>query len=281
MPETAIPEATASPLRSERPPTTRGSAVASVGVALPERVVANEEIAARLGVGDSWIESRTGVRERRIADPGERLETYAAEAAERALSNAGVAAAEIDLLLVATMTADEIIPNAAPLVAAELGRERRRRHGRRRRLHRLPVGAGPRLRADRVGPRRARAGDRRRPAQPGHRTATTAAPPRSSPTAPGRSWSNRPRRRGGSGRSSSPPTDAQADLIRVDTDEQPILMNGHDTFKHAVAGSPRSRREAAAQAGLELDDIDLFRLPPGQRRIIAAVGESSRSTPSG
>ena len=121
MPETAIPEATASPLRSERPPMTRGSAVASVGVALPERVVANEEIAARLGVGDSWIESRTGVRERRIADPGERLETYAAGAAERALSDAGVAAAEIDLLLVATTTADELMPDAAPLVAAELG----------------------------------------------------------------------------------------------------------------------------------------------------------------
>ena len=99
----------------------RGAAIAAVGVSLPSRVVTNAEIADRLGVDTAWIERRTGIRARRRAEPDERLETHATLAAREALSRAGVTPAEVDLVLVATSSADELLPNAAPLVAHGLG----------------------------------------------------------------------------------------------------------------------------------------------------------------
>src|ERR1035437_5968581 len=101
-----------------------GCAVASVGVSVPERIVANAEIAQRLGVDEAWIERRTGIRTRRIAEPHERLETHATRAARRALERAGVAAQDVDLVIVATTTADELMPGAAPLVAHAIGATR-------------------------------------------------------------------------------------------------------------------------------------------------------------
>jgi 3-oxoacyl-[acyl-carrier-protein] synthase-3 len=86
-------------------------------MAVPARRVANREIAKRLGVDEAWIAKRTGTNERPWAQPGERLSDFAARAAREALARAGVDAVDLDLVLVATSTADEITPNAAPLVA--------------------------------------------------------------------------------------------------------------------------------------------------------------------
>jgi 3-oxoacyl-[acyl-carrier-protein] synthase III len=97
-----------------------GAALAGVGHAVPATVVANAEIAARLGVDEAWIESRTGTRERRTLADGERLTDLAVRAAGAALRDAGVAAADIDLVLVGTTSADEMSPPAAPLVAGAL-----------------------------------------------------------------------------------------------------------------------------------------------------------------
>ncbi len=94
---------------------------AAIGIALPDNIVANAEIAQRLGVDDSWIETRTGIRERRHALPEERLTDFAIRAGQDAIDRADVPLDEIDLVLVATTTADEIMPNAAPLVADALG----------------------------------------------------------------------------------------------------------------------------------------------------------------
>jgi 3-oxoacyl-[acyl-carrier-protein] synthase-3 len=102
-------------------PQLRGAAVGAPAMAVPDTVVGNEELAARLDVDAAWIERRTGVRERRIAADGERVVDYAAAAAERSLAAAGLQPRDLDLLLVATMTPDDITPNAAPLVAAEIG----------------------------------------------------------------------------------------------------------------------------------------------------------------
>src|ERR671931_1055617 len=101
-----------------------GAEIASVAMAVPERTVKNGPIARRLGISEDWITKRTGVRERRIAGPEERLTAFAAEAGAVALERAGVGAADLDLVLVATMAADELSPNAAPLVAHELGATR-------------------------------------------------------------------------------------------------------------------------------------------------------------
>jgi 3-oxoacyl-[acyl-carrier-protein] synthase-3 len=95
--------------------------IASIASALPERVVPNAEIAARLGVDDEWIRSRTGIVERRHAPAGHTLAELAADAAAGALVSAGLDAADVDLILVATSTADDRVPNAAPLVAERIG----------------------------------------------------------------------------------------------------------------------------------------------------------------
>ncbi len=93
-------------------------------MAVPARRVANREIAARIGVEEAWIAKRTGTRERPWAMPGERMSDFAAQAARAALTRAGIDPRALDLVLVATSTADEITPNAAPLVAGLVGADR-------------------------------------------------------------------------------------------------------------------------------------------------------------
>ena len=106
---------------STTPPVRTGAAIASVGVSLPATTVPNQVIAARLGVDEDWIVRRTGIRARRIAGAQERLADHAADAARDALRRAGVGPEQLDLVLVATTTADAVLPNAAPLVAHALG----------------------------------------------------------------------------------------------------------------------------------------------------------------
>jgi 3-oxoacyl-[acyl-carrier-protein] synthase-3 len=93
-------------------------------MAVPTRLISNREIAARLGVDEAWISKRTGTRERPWAEPGERMSEFAARAGREALLRAGIAAQDLDLVVVATSTADEITPNAAPVVAGLIGADR-------------------------------------------------------------------------------------------------------------------------------------------------------------
>src|SRR5918998_2952052 len=106
---------------AERARSLRTARIIGLGHRLPERVVPNGPIAERIGVDAEWIVRRTGIRERRYAAPGERTADLALAAARRALSDAAVKPSEIDLILVATMTPDELTPNTAPLVADALG----------------------------------------------------------------------------------------------------------------------------------------------------------------
>jgi 3-oxoacyl-[acyl-carrier-protein] synthase III len=95
-----------------------------VGLAVPEDVVANAAIAARLGVDEDWLRSRTGTDVRHVARPEQRLEAFAADAAAAALRDAGIEAKAVDLVLVGTTSAEEMSPHAAPMVAAAIGAER-------------------------------------------------------------------------------------------------------------------------------------------------------------
>ncbi|HEX2026531.1 MAG TPA: beta-ketoacyl-ACP synthase III [Nitriliruptorales bacterium] len=97
--------------------------VAGIGVALPEEVVTNDDWAAVLDTSDEWIVSRTGIRERRRADPGQATSDLAVDAAVAALADAGVDAADLAAVVLATTTPDHVIPQTAPLVAARLGSE--------------------------------------------------------------------------------------------------------------------------------------------------------------
>lgn len=98
-----------------------GSTILSLGHYAPERRVTNAEIEARLKLEPGWIESRTGIRERRHAADDEALSDLAVKAGEMALSRAGFSPSRIALLLLATSTPDHLLPPSAPLVAHRLG----------------------------------------------------------------------------------------------------------------------------------------------------------------
>jgi acetoacetyl-CoA synthase len=88
--------------------------VLGTGVYLPDRVVTNEELSARVpGVSADWLVSRTGILERRYAAPEEAASDLAVHAARRALDQARVTADELDFIIVSTMTGDAPIPSTA------------------------------------------------------------------------------------------------------------------------------------------------------------------------
>jgi 3-oxoacyl-[acyl-carrier-protein] synthase III len=95
--------------------------IEGVGSYLPERVLTNRELAETVDTSDEWIVERTGIRERRIAAPGELTSDMAVAAALAALENAQTSVDEIDLVLVATSTPDQTFPATATAVQAKLG----------------------------------------------------------------------------------------------------------------------------------------------------------------
>ena len=97
------------------------SVVAGVGSALPKRQVSNAELASQVDTSDEWIVERTGIRNRYIADAGETTATLAHDAAVKALEHAGIEAAAIDLIVLATATPDQTFPSSATKVQAMLG----------------------------------------------------------------------------------------------------------------------------------------------------------------
>ena len=102
------------------------SRIVGTGSYLPTKVVTNEDLAQDLGsrgfeTSDEWIVSRTGIRQRHIADDQQTTSVLATHAARRALEDAGVEASEIDLIILATSTPDFIFPSTACLVQAALG----------------------------------------------------------------------------------------------------------------------------------------------------------------
>ena len=100
------------------------SRVAGCGAYLPRRVLTNAELAERVDTNDAWIAQRTGIRQRHIAGEGERTSQMATRAAEEALARAGLAAADIDLIVLATSTPDDTFPATATHVQAALGMTR-------------------------------------------------------------------------------------------------------------------------------------------------------------
>jgi 3-oxoacyl-[acyl-carrier-protein] synthase-3 len=264
-------------LRRREPGGIGGAAIAAVGVSLPARSVANGEIEPRLGVAPGWIERRTGIRSRRIASESESVTGCAAAAAAYALERAGRDAAEVDLVVVATTTADDVLPNAAPLVASEIGA-----HGAGAFdigaactgfLSALAVGCGQ------IECRRARCvlvigvdfmsritdpDDRGTAAVfadgAGAAVLVACDEGRIGPIVLGSD---------GTG----------ADHIHVRRERPRIFMQGHETFREAVARMSEATVDACAAAGVELDEIDKFVYHQANGRILAAVGERLEIAP--
>jgi 3-oxoacyl-[acyl-carrier-protein] synthase III len=98
-----------------------GARLLGLGSLQPERVVTNDELAARVETSDEWIRSRVGIESRRIADKDALLVDMAADAGARALKDAGVEPTDIQTVIVATCTMPDPIPNAAAQVAHRIG----------------------------------------------------------------------------------------------------------------------------------------------------------------
>lgn len=94
--------------------------ITGTGSALPEKVLTNFDLEKMVDTSDEWIVTRTGIRERRIAGEGEYTSTFASAAALKALEAAGVAADEIDLIVVGTLTPDYPFPATACLVQQQI-----------------------------------------------------------------------------------------------------------------------------------------------------------------
>ncbi len=249
----------------------RGAGIASVAMCVPDRTVPNAEVAERLGIDGNWIAKRTGIRERRIAWPEERLSAFAAEAGEIALERAGASAIDLDLVLVATMSPDDLTPNAAPLVAAELGATS---------AGAMDVGAACTgflsalsLATSQIESRRAdnvlvigaellsRITDPLDRSTAGLLADGAGAALIRATDSPGRIG---PVVLGADG--------GHCELITASHADRVIRMNGHDTFKHAVARMSEATLDALSLVGRSLDEVDLFVYHQANSRIIRAVG---------
>jgi 3-oxoacyl-[acyl-carrier-protein] synthase-3 len=96
----------------------------AVGSALPERRLTNADLERMVETDDEWIVSRTGIRERRIAEPGTGLSALALPAARECLQRAGVAPETIDGIIVATISGDHVMPTTANILQHQLGATR-------------------------------------------------------------------------------------------------------------------------------------------------------------
>jgi 3-oxoacyl-[acyl-carrier-protein] synthase-3 len=97
------------------------SRVIGTGSYLPERIVTNDDLARTVDTTDDWIRTRTGIHSRHVAAEGQLASDLALPAAQRALQSAGVNAADVDLIVVATTTPDIIFPSTACILQAKLG----------------------------------------------------------------------------------------------------------------------------------------------------------------
>ena len=95
--------------------------ILGTGYYVPERVLTNFDLEKMVQTNDAWIVERTGIHERRIAAPDEPVSALAQRAAEMALADAGVAAEDLDLIIMATLTSDRIIPSTACVLQDRLG----------------------------------------------------------------------------------------------------------------------------------------------------------------
>jgi len=97
------------------------SRIVGTGSYLPAQILTNHDLARRIDTNDAWIRARTGIRERRVAAPAEQTSDLAEHAGRAALAAAGIPAADVDLVIVATTTPDMIFPSTACILQAKLG----------------------------------------------------------------------------------------------------------------------------------------------------------------
>ena len=263
----ALGERAASAAESARP------AILSVAAEVPPTSVTTAELADRLGVSEDWIVSRTGIRSRPVAAPEERLSEFAARAGVAALGRAGVDPADVDLVLVATLTQDELMPNAAPVVAHAVGADR---------AGAIDLGAACTgfLSGLSLGAAQIETGRAERILLIGADFTTRIVDWDDKRTAPlfgdgvgavllgpaaGEVGAIGPIILGADG--------SGAPAIHIDHSDRKLRMDGPEVYRHAVARMGESTIAAVEGAGLTLEDIDLFVYHQANGRILRALAQ--------
>ena len=251
--------------------TLRTASVLGLGHHLPEQIVNNLPISERLGIDDHWIEKRTGIRSRRHAMPHERLSDLATAAGKAAVEDAGIDAAELDAVLVATTSADEITPNAAPYVATAIGATK---------ANAMDIGAACTafVTALSVGTSMIEAGRAETVLVIGADALSRFTDFDDKRTAAlfgdGAGAIVLGNQDGGGVGPFVFGNDAELAEAIIARREDPVLrMDGHTTFNSATAALVNSTREAVELAGLTLDDVNLFVYHQANARITKAVAE--------
>jgi 3-oxoacyl-[acyl-carrier-protein] synthase III len=266
-----VPEPLAAPIFASTPLVRCGAEMIGVGTALPGTVVPNSVLSERLGIDAEWIVKRTGIEERRSALPGERLFEFAAAAGAEALAEARLAAADVDLIVLATTSNEELMPAAAPRVAAVLGATDAACYDVNSActgfLSAVSVACGQ-IESGRAVNVLVIGADLMMPLTDPDDRATAAVFADGAGAVVMR----------GTGESRVGPIvlrsdGSKADLIKIDRADLKIRMQGHETFRYAVDLMAESTTEAVGLAGLELDDIDLFVYHQANARILSAVGD--------
>ena len=249
----------------------RTARIVGLGHQVPPEVVPNADIGPRLGVEDEWIQKRTGIKSRRRAAPHETLAEYATVAGRRALQDADVDPRDVDLVLVATMTPDDITPNAAPVVANALGAEN---------AGAIDIGAACSgwLAALRLAAGQVETGRADRVLVIGAELLTRITNFDDPKTAALFGDGAAAVLVGAEGDGDIGPIVLAADgslgdRITANHEDRVLVMDGHSTYLVAVKRLTEATVAAVARAGLELDDIDLFVYHQANGRIIRAVGE--------
>ena len=256
----------------------RTAAIIGLGSYLPDGVLTSDAVARRLGVDEDWIVKRTGIRERRRAAPSQRTSDLATAAARRALDDAGLTPADVDLVLVATMSQDEVTPNTAPLVAHALGA-----------VHAgaFDVGAACTgwLAALAQAAALVETGRAGRVLVVGADTLTRMTDFDDPMVAPLFGDGAGAVVVGPEGEGSIGPVALAADgglggVITAGVDDRTLRMDGTSTFKIAVARLSEWIVKAADAAGWELADVDLFVPHQANGRIISAVAARLGADPA-
>jgi 3-oxoacyl-[acyl-carrier-protein] synthase-3 len=254
----------------------RTARVLGLGHRMPDRVVPNGPIAERIGVDSEWITRRTGIRERRFAAADERTSDLAVTAARRALGDAGLKATDVDVVLVATMSPDELTPNVAPVVAHALGLS----------VGAYDIGAACTgfLSALSAGAALVEAGRADTVLLIGAEILSRITDPDDKRTASLFGDGAGAVVLGAAGEGEIGPILLETDggmaaTICGNHDERFIRMDGHETFNKAVKVLTDSTREAVRRAGLTLDDIDLFVYHQANGRILRSVADKLELRP--
>src|ERR1044071_5984334 len=95
--------------------------ILGTGHSYPEGILTNADLEKIVETSDEWITTRTGIKQRRKAAPGEYTSQFATRASQQAIARAGIDAGDVDLILCATVTPDQILPSTACLIQAQLG----------------------------------------------------------------------------------------------------------------------------------------------------------------